>query len=503
MSVLNIYCPLEQDDLLLGNLTVMTPADNEQVLNMEKFDGLLTNIECNPDGMSLTFEDSESFAYAQGVWDWVNGADDHEFLMVAGRDDCHEDGVRTPYLVQSIAYDAPKNTAHLVATPGTFTQYAHTYSFQVGSVPIEHNQHLFRRDFSRDTSVSLDHDLSFSQDVPIGPVTATIACEPCSTSGQINLQLNVEQTAFVPTGLTMRVAPAGVQAKATLKLSATAEFTQPIAQEIPLPEIPIAGFSIPGNVFSLGPVLETSIGFELASLSGSISVTTGATLSIPDDSFIELNALNPSENSFQGWQPQITPDPINVEARVETSAEVNLSPNLLLQIEVLGRGVEAGINTKLPFIRAELAAVAATAGGACAEGDELGITVTPSIGFEIGFTAGFTGEAGLVDVELASGSTELGGPLCIGADILGGGDEAAAAPPADDAAAAPPADEEVAAAPEVAPAEEAVGGGEVAAAEACEIDTGIAGECVDVAACSGVSTPGFCPGAANIQCCTA
>jgi hypothetical protein len=35
----------------------------------------------------------------------------------------------------------------------------------------------------------------------------------------------------------------------------------------------------------------------------------------------------------------------------------------------------------------------------------------------------------------------------------------------------------------------------------CSVN-GVAGECLDVAVCPGVSTPGYCPGPVNIQCCT-
>ncbi|KAF1808722.1 lysozyme [Eremomyces bilateralis CBS 781.70] len=39
-------------------------------------------------------------------------------------------------------------------------------------------------------------------------------------------------------------------------------------------------------------------------------------------------------------------------------------------------------------------------------------------------------------------------------------------------------------------------------AESCTISSGVAGECLATSECSGTSTAGFCPGAANIQCCT-
>ncbi|MFH2006927.1 MAG: SUMF1/EgtB/PvdO family nonheme iron enzyme [bacterium] len=45
------------------------------------------------------------------------------------------------------------------------------------------------------------------------------------------------------------------------------------------------------------------------------------------------------------------------------------------------------------------------------------------------------------------------------------------------------------------------GGADTDAAVACSVG-GQDGVCIDVAECDGVSTPGYCPGPANIQCCT-
>jgi len=42
----------------------------------------------------------------------------------------------------------------------------------------------------------------------------------------------------------------------------------------------------------------------------------------------------------------------------------------------------------------------------------------------------------------------------------------------------------------------------VDAAVTCALPGGETGVCLDVAVCDGISTPGFCPGPANIQCCT-
>ncbi|KAF7513879.1 hypothetical protein GJ744_006493 [Endocarpon pusillum] len=123
-------------DATLGNLTVSMPGNDENILSMEKFEGMLTSAECNAQGMTPGFEDDSSFAYAQRVWDWVNGAENHTFLMVAGKGDCRNNPYRIPDLVHSIEYNEERNIARLDAMKGGWKDLAHSYELHVGSVPM-------------------------------------------------------------------------------------------------------------------------------------------------------------------------------------------------------------------------------------------------------------------------------------------------------------------------------------------------------------------------------
>lgn len=137
---------------MLGNLTVFMPGDNENILSMEKFKGMLTSVQCNRHGMTLAFEDDSSFAYAQRTWDWVNGADNHTFVMVAGQGDCGNNTRRLPYLVSTIAYGEDRNTARLNATLGSWKDLLHSYELRVGSVPMSSDLSLAKRQWIKETS---------------------------------------------------------------------------------------------------------------------------------------------------------------------------------------------------------------------------------------------------------------------------------------------------------------------------------------------------------------
>jgi hypothetical protein len=335
-----IRSPPDDSDVLLGNLTVFMPDDNENILSMEKFDGMLTSIECAPQGMTLAFDDDSSFAYAQKVWDWVNGADNHTFLMVTGEDDCGPNTHRLPYLVSSIKYDEERNIARLNATAGSWKDLAHTYELRVGSVPISNDFGLSRRDYSRDLSMDLSANFPFKSKVGKGDVSGEIVCDPCYTAGKMKFEFVIKTKLAIPVGLEFRLAPQGVKARAALKLIVAGAFTsKKDLFRSPIAKIPLGGISIPPDILTLGPVLDIQLGAELGKFEGSISVQTGATAALPDTALLQANLLNPSENKFSSWAPSIDTDDITVEAKVSVALRMFLEAGLKIQAEALGKDI--------------------------------------------------------------------------------------------------------------------------------------------------------------------
>lgn len=101
-------------------------GEAENILSMEKFDGMIENLECSDTQMKITFDDEESYQYAQHAWDWVNGADNHSFVMVAGKGDCGNVH-RQPYVIGHIEYDDASVTAYLDARAAEWSDIAHSY----------------------------------------------------------------------------------------------------------------------------------------------------------------------------------------------------------------------------------------------------------------------------------------------------------------------------------------------------------------------------------------
>lgn len=317
------------------------PDDAENILSMERFDGMLTEVECNADNLALTFEDDATFLYAQKVWDWVNGADNHSFVMVAGPGDCGNNTRRLPYVISTIQYDEVANKATLAASLSNWEAIAHSYDLVVGGVsgsPGANNQTqaIQKRDIDKSTSVDFVHDFPFSVALSANGLSASLACTNCSTTGQFDMEFTISQKFFIPTGASMKIQPRGVSAIAQVKLSGSGTVTDALTKEFTLLEIPISAFTIPG-VFDLGPFLTISVGAEISGITISAGVTTGATMKFDDAAIMEVDLLHPEENTFSGWDPIVDAVDVKVDASITGGVAVFLKPALVLKAEAIGQ----------------------------------------------------------------------------------------------------------------------------------------------------------------------
>ena len=305
---------------------------------MEKFDGLLTLVQCNDNGLSLTFEDDSAFAYAQRVWDWVNGADDHTFLMVAGKGDCGDNPYRIPYLVSKIDYDEVKNTAKLTATTGSWKSLIHSYELHVGRVPISDELGLERRDYTKDASFDLSTDFNSKLKVKTSAVFGELVCNPCGTSGRIKFEFIAKTKFLVPVDLIFKMSPEAVKAEFGLSFELASDFgsKHDIEKRWTLGKIPLAGVAIPGGVLTLGPVIDFQVGIEITGFEIGVKFLTGATATLPDNAILQADLLHPPNNQFSGWVPDFDAKPITAQGRASSYVKLYVEPTLQLEGEALG-----------------------------------------------------------------------------------------------------------------------------------------------------------------------
>ena len=337
----NEFTSVDGSEATLGNLTVQFPGETENILSMEKFDGLLTDVECNDKGLSLTFEDDEAFAYAKKVWDWVNGDDDHSFLMVAGKGDCGDNPYRIPYLVSALAYDEDKNTAKLTATTGPWKKLIHTYELNVGKVPLSDDLGLKRRFdlYNKDTTIGLDFSFRPKLKVRTSAVFGEFNCNPCATTGSIRFEFAIKVENFLTIDLTFLTKPSGVSASADISLELASNYNskQDIEKRWSLGKIPLAGIVIPPDILTLGPVIDFQVGIEITWTEIGIKISTGAKATLSDDAIINADLLHPSKNKFSGWDVILDTKPIQLQARASGYIKIYIEPTLQLEGEAIGR----------------------------------------------------------------------------------------------------------------------------------------------------------------------
>ncbi|KAF1815467.1 hypothetical protein P152DRAFT_455181 [Eremomyces bilateralis CBS 781.70] len=395
-------------------MTVDMPGSNENILSMERFDGMLNKVECGNNSMTLGFVDDETFKYAQQVWDWVNGFDNRTFVMFTGRGDCSNNSRRMPYSVHNIQYDEVANVAYLNATAGKWKDLVHTYKLHVGSVEMPSNVHS--RDLSKDTSINLNADLRFGVGISSGPVFGDFSCNPCKTSGKLKFEFDVETELFIPTGLKFKTRPQGVKAEAGIRLRGGAKIgsTVPVTR-IPIAEVPLpGGISIPGDILSLGPVLDVEFGIDVSGAELAFELATGATVTLPNDAILEVDLLDPSNNKFSGWKPDVQMKPLDLQARISTKITAFFLWAIQLEAEVLGQGVETGLEFRAPNFELSGQVVASKNGHACNENDNnhFAFRVVPTYGYSFKFTVGKIRGKTPVDISLAHGSFPIAEPFC-------------------------------------------------------------------------------------------
>jgi hypothetical protein len=320
---------------VLGNFSVYMPGDIENILSMERFDGMLKSVNCTDHGMSLQFNDDATFAYAQRVWDWVNGEDNHTFVMVAGNGDCGWNTQRQPFLVSSIAYDEDQNVASLRANSSDWQTVAHSYDLQIGNIPLPDGA-LEARDLSQDVSLDLSTSFPFNAKYTQGDLSAALECTKCGTGGSINFELKVSTKFLVPTGASIKIAPKDVSAQAHIKLTGSGALTEAKTFKKTIVSIPLNSITIPGGIVNIGPNLDVNVGFEISAFSGSTSISSGATINLSDSAILELDLLNPSNNEFSGWAPTVDTEPLKIDGKISGGVQIFAQPALKLVAEALG-----------------------------------------------------------------------------------------------------------------------------------------------------------------------
>ena len=318
------------------------PGAVEKILSMEKFDGMLSSIECDDDGLRLKFQDDATFAYAKRVWDWVNGADDHAFVLVAGAGDCKWNKLRQPFNVTKLKYDEKPNVAHLKATKVAWADLAHSYDLRVGKVAVPDEPAARSLQPRIDLTPEIKGGLAvpFIAAFPFGFTILTegfkggIECSTCYTKGHIEFEFILSTFLGIPKGAKVRASPRGVMAETQVKFFGGAEVETKIEKEWPLAKIPIAGVTI-GDILALGPNFAINLAAEFGPVSGEVSMTSQNKYTIPDTAYTEIDLLQPQKSRKSSWAPVKSSQPVQWDARIALEGTFFLNPALRISATAL------------------------------------------------------------------------------------------------------------------------------------------------------------------------
>lgn len=306
---------------------------------MERFDSILSQTTCTNDSVSLTFVDAASFKYAQQVWDWVNGVDNHSFVMIAGAGDCGWNDHRQPFVVYKIDYEEGTFSAHLTARAAGFSEVVHSFDIHVGAKPdsLQRRAPDYHKGGKFDISTSFSPALKFSE----GALKAEIKCDKCGTSGALNVELDLKTTAGIPTSAQISVSPQSLKVPIPITITLTDTFpTSPepksASDSFQLFKAPLPySITIPGDVLHIGPALDMEIAIELSNLTGSVVLSTGWTASVSDNSLFQLDLLDQSNNDIRGWVPAVQQLPTQLDAKITAAASAGIQTSIILEANIL------------------------------------------------------------------------------------------------------------------------------------------------------------------------
>jgi len=122
-------------DGTVAALTVSTPGENENIVNMELIDDMVQSVSCPVDGagqFKVRFAAAADFDDAQDIWQWVNQAVANTFMLIVPAGACGWNQGRIVYTVGALDYNDEKETAVLDVQRTSWKEAAHTFDLTVG-----------------------------------------------------------------------------------------------------------------------------------------------------------------------------------------------------------------------------------------------------------------------------------------------------------------------------------------------------------------------------------
>lgn len=109
-----------------------------------------------------------------------------------------------------------------------------------------------------------------------------------------------------------------------------------LKKTINLASIKLPGSLIIPNLFEVGPMLDLSWTVGIADLKGQTVMRGGMNTTIPDNSVLELDLLDPSRNKLSQWALKVKPLDFHIENRLSVKAETFIALAFSIPAKIMG-----------------------------------------------------------------------------------------------------------------------------------------------------------------------
>jgi hypothetical protein len=380
---------------LLVNVTLQSGAD-ELIVSMDLFSSELSSVTCQDNDLSLTFTNQDTYEAAISDWEWVNLAQNRNFIMIVNYGGCDAEDGRQPWVVTGATYDATHFNVQFNATQKSWSELGNDMSIEWGSYVAPTPSTTAKR-FSLGSllpsiskslgthTLSLAHtiDKTFFSKTTQSGLDFSVNCNNCATKG--SLAISGKITVGGTNSLTVTAVPQDIELDLGLELDVSGTLGSGWQKDFQLFTAGIPGFSIV-DVIEIGPQFSIGAGFDLSGVAGTASISSGITANIPNSATASLDILG-SDTSFTGWTPTISHQPIQVTAEIDGSLQIYTEVDLDIGITAFGAGYGAGFTLKVPDVTLNVGAGFNNLGFCPGNKDMFGVTFDGGVGADLSMNA--------------------------------------------------------------------------------------------------------------------
>ncbi|RPB29170.1 hypothetical protein L211DRAFT_817495 [Terfezia boudieri ATCC MYA-4762] len=423
----------ENKGVMMANMTLFAPGGVPVIL-MERFEGLTKAVDCSieKDGsIGLTLLDQKGFEYAKKAWDWINAADNDEFIMVTDHEGCAPGNERKAYHVYNIEYDTKNLVVKLFATHAPWEEIAGNYDLKFatyqggGKVPGSSRAQAATEKFQArgifdkftdwvsnkvdktkeklnglkdkfgDSFDSIVKELgevgdktideAYTWDINKGSPGQRVNiytdilnpndprqildCTDCYTKGQVKFVGHLRVENFVAREAWFSIAPENIEVNVKLNLKLKATEGEPLAKSLDIFSVPFAGITIP-SIFNLGPKVEYEVSLT-TDIKNDLDISFGSRATIPNGALMKATIPDFDKSEVSGWDDskmESLPFEIN-SGSVDAEFKFSASPVIGVQIYAIGIvSYEAALKVHMPRVKTKFTSFEDPA-GACEKSD--------------------------------------------------------------------------------------------------------------------------------------